>query len=190
MKKAIWGGIFHVCSSEKNAYHDHCDESWCRYLQDEKNKTKTYVPGPGLPPDCMKEVRETLEELTKDELLQKCLHGKTQNQNESLNAMIWNRVPKGTYVGLKVLEIGVYDAVSTFNIGNMAAIRLFEKLGMVAGDNMRKGCFVGNSYRISNSRRQSSDIKKNRRRYLRGLKKQKKDKTKIVEGKTYSSGGF
>ena len=79
-----------------------------------------------------------------------------QNQNESLNVMIWDRVPKGRYVGLKLLEIGVFDAVSTFNIGNMADIRTYEKLGIVAGDNMRKGYFAPNTYRITNSRRQRS----------------------------------
>ena len=39
----------------------------------------------------------------------KCLHGLTQNQNESFNGTIWNRIPIGTYVGLRQLEIGVYD---------------------------------------------------------------------------------
>ena len=85
-------------------------------------------------------------------------NGKTQNQNESLNAMICNRVPKGMYVGLRQLEIWVYDAVSHYNIGNKAAILVYEKLGMIAGNNMRKGCFVDNSFRIENSRRKNSDI--------------------------------
>ena len=31
----------------------------------------------------------------------KCLHGKTQNSNESYNGMIWNRVPKAHHVGLQ-----------------------------------------------------------------------------------------
>ena len=33
------------------------------------------------------------------------LRGNTQNQNKSLNAMIWNRVAKETYIGLKQFEI-------------------------------------------------------------------------------------
>ena len=52
----------------RKPYHDHCDESWCKYLQDDKNKTNTYVRGPGFPKERVKEVRETLEELTNDEL--------------------------------------------------------------------------------------------------------------------------
>ena len=56
MKEAIWGGVFHVCSSKGKPYHDHCDESWCKYLQGDKDKTNKYVPGPGLPKECVKEV--------------------------------------------------------------------------------------------------------------------------------------
>ena len=33
-------------------------------------------------------VKPLLVELTDDDLLEKCTHGKTQNQNESLNAMV------------------------------------------------------------------------------------------------------
>ena len=37
--------------------------------------------------------------IANDKLLSKCLDGKTQNQNESLNGMIWNRLPKTVFVG-------------------------------------------------------------------------------------------
>ena len=43
-----------------------------------------------------------------------------QNQNESYNATVWDRIPKTTFVELKTFEIGVYDAVAHFNIGNTA----------------------------------------------------------------------
>ena len=77
---------------------------------------KTYVPGPGLPEEVIKHVKPLLVELTYADLLEKCTHDKTQNQNESLNAMVWNRVPKGSYVRLRQLEIGVYDATVLFTI--------------------------------------------------------------------------
>jgi len=50
-------------------------------------------------------------------MLKKCLHGKTQNANESFNGTITNRVPKSTHVGLNVLSSGVYDAIAHFNYG-------------------------------------------------------------------------
>ena len=62
--------------------------------------TKLYKPGKGLSTDIVCEVKKTFTDLTDDELLKKCLHGTTQNRNESFNAMIWKRIPKVTYVGL------------------------------------------------------------------------------------------
>ena len=102
MKEAIWGAFFHVASSKENEWHDHCETgagSWCKYQVDLVNKTSSYKPGPGLPGDVIKHIKPILTDLTKDELLEKCLHGKTQNQNESFNGTIWNRLPKSTYVG-------------------------------------------------------------------------------------------
>ena len=32
--------------------------------------------------------------VAEESLLQKCLHGKTQNHNESFNGMVWNGIPK------------------------------------------------------------------------------------------------
>ena len=49
------------------------------------------------------------------EMLEKCPYGNTQNANKSFNGMIWNRVPKPTYVWLDVLSISVYDAIEYFN---------------------------------------------------------------------------
>ena len=37
--------------------------------------------------------------LSKDDLLQKCLHGKKQNQNGSLKEMVWQRIPKEIWKG-------------------------------------------------------------------------------------------
>ena len=70
-------------------------------------------------------------------------------------------------------------------------VATYGKLGIIAGgENMRKGCVVLDSSWISNSRCQSTDEKKNRRRYLRELKKQNIDKSKVCEGKTYGAGAF
>ena len=51
-----------------------------------------------------------------------CLHGKTQNRNESFNASTWEHVPKTKYVLLTQFKFGLYDAVSNFNIGKKASV--------------------------------------------------------------------
>ena len=44
---------------------------------------------------------------------------------------MWHSVPKHTYVGHQTFEIGVYDAVAHFSIGNLATLRKFKFLGIV-----------------------------------------------------------
>ena len=194
MKKAVWAGGFHAASSVNNMWHDHCPngkESWCAYQYDIANNTSfCNPPKTGLTPFAIPCVKPILEDLTEDSLLSKCLHGKMQNQNESFNGMIWRRVPKDTYVGLRQFELGVYDAVSHFNIGNAATLRIYQKLGITPDENTIRGLDKGNFFRISNSIRKSSDVSKLRRRYLRGVRKSKKDALCTKEGKTYASGGF
>ena len=56
-----------------------------------------------------------------------------QNQNESLNGMIWERVPKEVYVGRETLELGLYDAVAHFNTGAVTVIRIFQALNSPPG---------------------------------------------------------
>ena len=91
MTKAICATLFHVASSSKNNWHDHCPDgsnSWCRYKQDKANSTSTYKPGPGLPQEVIGEVKPIYIQqfyLSSPELLEKCLHCKTQNQNECFN---------------------------------------------------------------------------------------------------------
>ena len=71
--------------------------------------------------------------MTKSEELAKCLHGQTQNANESFNAMIWKRAPKANYCGLNILKLSVYDAVASFNYGGTAIIDLYSLLNMEPG---------------------------------------------------------
>jgi hypothetical protein len=57
------------------------------------------------------------------------LNGKTQNQNKSLNGMIWIRLPKSIFVGGNVLQLGMYDTVAHFNMGSRASVDILNKMG-------------------------------------------------------------
>ncbi|GFT49156.1 hypothetical protein TNCV_2835831 [Trichonephila clavipes] len=59
----------------------------------------------GLSNEVLNTIKPTYLELCTKELLTKCLHGKTQNSNECLNGVIWQRVPKEVFVCLKILKI-------------------------------------------------------------------------------------
>ena len=87
-------------------------------------------PGKGLHPAVIKYVKGVFDDLSSDELSSKCLHGKTQNQNETFNGTIWTRIPNTNFVDFKVFELSVLDAVAHFNIGNLATLLIFDKLGI------------------------------------------------------------
>jgi hypothetical protein len=50
--------------------------------------------------------------------------------------MIWERLPKQTFVGSDVLQLGVHDAIAHFNIGCEASIQVLKNIGI----NPRKYC--------------------------------------------------
>ena len=76
----------------------------------------------------MEFIKPVFKSLSETELLKKCLHKQTQNPNESVNSVIWARLPKVGFVRIKILHFGVYEAVSTFNCGQITNCKVLSKL--------------------------------------------------------------
>ena len=108
--------------------------------------------------------------------MEKYLHGKTQKSNESFNEMIWNRVPKGTHIGLDVLSVGVYDAIAHFIIGEKAALDIMEPLKIYPGYSMTKCCRSVNIRCKRSSIYRMLEPQKKRRKVLHHSKKSSKAK--------------
>ena len=91
-KKSFGAVLFH--SSEANdletQYHMRPSTNfrWCKYQADKINDTKTYKEKPGIPAIVRYKIKPVFLDLTDDRLLSKCLHGKTQNNNEAFNSAI------------------------------------------------------------------------------------------------------
>ena len=86
-------------------------DSWCKYQADKLNKTNTNKGKPGIPAIIREIIRPVFISLSDEKLSSKCLRGKTQNNNESLNGLIWKRCPKDVFVGRTTLELGVASAI-------------------------------------------------------------------------------
>ena len=143
-------------------------------MQVQKGRTdgiSTYKPGPGLPISVVLKLKPLSEELSHEDLLSKCFHGLTQNQNESFNAMILDRLPKSKYVSFTPLQFGVYDVVANFNIGRKASVLIFEKLGIIPGKYNLTGCQKLDQKRLSASSYKNLDSTKTRRKIGRGRPK-------------------
>jgi len=166
------------------------DKSWCQFQVDKAVGTQKYKPGPGIPNEVLKHIKPEFVTLSDDDLLSKCLHGQTQNRNESFNAMIWRRVPKDCYVGLQQFKTGVCDAIAHFNMGNIATINIYRELGIEPGEYTTAGCSDGNGERVKNAARLSTEKRKTNRKILRGKRKNKGDKNLEKEGDIYIAGGF
>jgi hypothetical protein len=48
--------------------------------------------------------------------------------------MIWERLPKQTFVGSDVLQLGVHDTIAHFNIGCEASIQVLKNIGINPGN--------------------------------------------------------
>ena len=87
-------------------------------------------------------------DLSNDNLLKKCLHGQTQNNNKSLNGVIWKRCPQDVFVSRSSLEIAVASAVISFNDGLGGILKVVENLSINPGENCIGYCNERDNTRI------------------------------------------
>ena len=101
MNKSIWATYEH-----RSGNHADCGD-WCPAV---KCGNLAKANANGFLPFVLQEIKPAYEELTKDSLLLKCVHGGSQYSNESLHN-IWTSCPKTSFVGRMRMELGAFDAV-------------------------------------------------------------------------------
>lgn len=193
LQSAVIAAFFHTCSSKKQPMHGQCPsgaDSWCKYKKNQALKKNYNEKSPGLPKPIMDIVKPVYMELCDQNLLKKCLHGMTQNNNESFNGVLWQMVPKSTFVELKTLQLGAYLAVLQFNKGMSSVITVLESMGITTGQYMLKGLCQIDKERIHDSRRHSLPESKVVRKKLSAKRKKKYVKNEEKEGICYDAGGF
>ena len=106
--------------------HANCPKyGWCKYWVNNSN----YDPSKRLACVFVDALKPIFTRLTNEDILQRCLKGFTQNQNESSNGTIWNRCPKTRFCGQQRVQVAVCDAVYQFNAGNGSVIERLSSLG-------------------------------------------------------------
>ena len=189
MAKSIEASLYHVASTDQNPQHHLCPEgedSWCGYKKDKE----TYKHKNGIPTCIVELIKPIYKDLTKSELLSKCTHGLTQNVNECLNGLIWDRCPKSTYVEQETLALATYLAILKFNEGDISFLKLLNDLDIVPGIFTGKGAEDCDNSRMKLSAKKSSEKVKSRRRAIRHLRKHYVDTLEEKEGVSYEAGGF
>lgn len=177
MKNDIWATFYHYCSTDTNPQHEKCpagDESWCEWqrahavLPKKQLQKKNEIPGfthsyQPLPDNVLNVIKPIYEDLTKDDLLERCLGGFTQNNNESYNQLIWKLSPKHLPGGVVPVKIAAYASACIFNEGQTSILKMFEAMGVPCGSNSHEYVAQQDESRVSTAEQRAQDATRERR---------------------------
>ena len=188
--RAVWAIFYHLILGSSyeslEAQHSYCpdgDDTWCKYKKDMLHGTTTYNRTKCLPFVFRGELKPIFEQLSSSDLLNSCKRGLTQNQNESLNNVLWTKCSKRVFIGKDRFTIAVCEAITAFNDGARSTKTLFEKLKLECGHNTIKALNVRNNIRLRNSRYKVSEKYQKQRQKLRAKRKNKgNDDTSYIPG--------
>ena len=91
--------------------------------------------GRGLPSVFMPELKPIFDRLSEENLLKRCLTGLTQNQNESINSILWTKISKARFCGKRRIAIATCETVCTANTGAASKASILQRLGIEPGRN-------------------------------------------------------
>ncbi|KAK8721695.1 hypothetical protein OTU49_012515 [Cherax quadricarinatus] len=125
MRNGILASFFHCSSSDTNPQHHLCPtgpNSWCFYQKavaanitpPSHNTMKVHFQ---LDPAYFKEVHDIYKELTTDDMMTRCLKGRTQNPNESLHQRIWSYCNKALNRNKWQADFSASQAIAEYNAG-------------------------------------------------------------------------
>lgn len=197
MRTAVWAIYFHVQSTNAKPTHNLCpkdEDTWCKFNQSLRTKEHyDHQKHFHLPEAVMLEMKPIFRDLSETSLLEKCLSGKSQNPNESLNNVIWARISKRTFVSIETLKFGTFEAVSTYNEGYVTKIKIMEHLGLPAGSYMVKAMKRLDIARVRKAEKAALDLEK-KIRQARSLGKRKLEDLyedeEDQDNPSYSSGHY
>ncbi|XP_018358960.1 PREDICTED: uncharacterized protein LOC108758473 [Trachymyrmex cornetzi] len=160
MKNEIWATLFHKLSTDENPQHEKCSKSWCNWKKAQEADTlDTFRHKSPLSEEVYEAIKPIYEDLSRDELLNRCLGGYTQNSNESFNATVWNLAPKSYSSGKTVLNVAADIATCVFNDGMTSIIHIMQLLEMEIGVQAYNFCIESDAKRIKHAEAQLSDAK-------------------------------
>lgn len=192
MRNSIWATLYHKISTDENPQHERCPpgkDSWCSWQR--MNFTNTLeehhhkIP---IPEEVFRAIKPIYEELSSDDLLNRCIGGYTQNSNESFNATVWAIAPKSISSGKTILEIATHIAICVYNDGMTPIMEIMQTLGIKIGRNCYNFCTEADERRVSLAETKLSDAAKLARKALKSTRKGKDQENTNVEGQLYGAG--
>ncbi|XP_018338797.1 PREDICTED: uncharacterized protein LOC108746486 [Trachymyrmex septentrionalis] len=190
MRKAIMATFYHYTSTNEKPQHDGCPpgaDSWCKWRVAQALGQEFDHPDP-LHEDVQKHIRPIYEDLSRDDLLERCLGGHTQNANESFNAIVWRLAPKHLNCGKKIIEIAAFLAAGMFNEGFSFVLQTMQHLNIVIGEQSKGFADNDDKRRIEQQERRSLDATKEARTFRQQQKTAQLEQFEEEEGLLYGPG--
>lgn len=192
MRRAVWAIYFHTRSTDGEPLHNFCPaglDTWCCYQKSLAEGT-SFTHKLTLPSSVMDAIKPIFNDLSQPKLLQRCLGGKTQNSNESLNSLIWKLCPKTQGSGKRIAEFAANEAVLLFNEGNISRLKIMEKFGLTVGSRAKKCMLQMDKRRIATAEVRLFQNTKEMRKHKRIVQKTLNEKLVLKEGPMYAAGEF
>ena len=182
MFDAIWAVFYHVIidpSLTLDEQHKLCPrQGWCKYWTDVQNYNESRRL-PAVFGDLLKPIFNRLSDRT---LLARCQGGYTQNQNESVNNVLWSRCLKTKFCGYNKVYLAVCDAVAYFNAGAAARPTVLRKMGLNVPPSTHFFVHKKNATRITRAAYKISVKARVQRQRLRAKRKSSADKNSYAAG--------
>ncbi|KAL1512702.1 hypothetical protein ABEB36_002249 [Hypothenemus hampei] len=193
MKNSVWATYYHKSSTDDKPQHQYCPSgpsSWCKWQQAvADDRAENYVhEQPPLDDKILEAMKPIYENLSSEDLLRRCLGAETQNNNESLNSLIWTFAPKHIHAGPQTVEIANYIAVCIFNEGFLPILQIFSTMGIKIGHNAFVFAQQRDNTRIDRSERRVSYASMEARTARRSERASENSQFEVEEGTLYEAG--
>ncbi|XP_068988155.1 uncharacterized protein [Bombus flavifrons] len=193
MKRDVWATYYHKISTNKNPQHMNCppgSSSWYKWQKAVANGTIDEFDheNPPLNDDVLKVIKPIYESLSTDTLLERCLGSETQNNNESLNSLIWTFAPKHIHAGTQTIQISTFLAVCIFNEGFIPILKILSVMGITIGPEAHAFAVRRDEVRIECSELRVSEASKEARTARLHERTSENKHFEIEEGFLYGAG--
>lgn len=192
MKNAIWATYYHNSSTNEDPQHMYCppgSESWCKWQKAASEGTlQEFDHENPLCDKVLKIIKPIYESLSSEELLTRCLGSETQNNNESLNSLIWTFAPKHIHSGPEIIEIATFIAVCIFNEGFIPILKMMTIMGVKIGPEAHAFAVKRDNARIDRSEIRTSIASKEARTARLEERNAENSFFEVEEGPMYAAG--
>ncbi|KYN50131.1 hypothetical protein ALC62_00159 [Cyphomyrmex costatus] len=198
MKNEIMAIIYHGVSTDENPQHQFCpagENSWCFYQTAKARGVRTglHIKNIGTPINKLvfDKILPVFVRLSDESLLSRCTQGRTQNANECLHSLIWNKCPKEIFVSKKRLQIAVAEAISQYNDGfRKSTFAFLESLNFSLGTVGDKIAHRRDQKRAKQGKDRNNKMYQKVRKAKNIMRKRIDKALEDSEGVTYKAGAF